>query len=46
MSRTSLYKALSDKGNPEINTLEAILKVFGIRLNFVMVDSQVYKRAA
>jgi probable addiction module antidote protein len=34
MSRTSLYKALSEQGNPEVSTLEAILKVYGIRIGF------------
>ena len=34
MSRTSLYKALSPSGNPEISTLEAILSVYSIRLGF------------
>ena len=34
MSRTSLYKALSENGNPEISTMETILKVFGIRISF------------
>lgn len=34
MSRTTLYKTLSSKGNPEIGTLDAILKVYGIRIGF------------
>ena len=34
MSRTSLYKTLSENGNPEVRTLEAILAVYGIRLGF------------
>lgn len=34
MSRTSLYNALSENGNPEIATLEAVLKVYGIRIGF------------
>lgn len=32
MSRTSLYKTLSPKGNPELATLRNILAVYGIRL--------------
>lgn len=32
MSRTSLYKTLSPKGNPELATLRKILAVYGIRL--------------
>lgn len=32
MSRTSLYKTLSAKGNPELATLRNILAVYGIRL--------------
>lgn len=32
MSRTSLYKTLSPKGNPELVTLRKILAVYGIRL--------------
>lgn len=31
-SRTSLYKTLSDTGNPEFSTLSDILSVYGIRL--------------
>ena len=46
MSRTSLYKALSENGNPEVNTLEAILKVYGIRISFVTAERRPHKRAA
>ena len=46
MSRTSLYKALSENGNPEVNTLEAILKVYGIRISFVTAETRPHKRAA
>jgi probable addiction module antidote protein len=38
MSRTSLYKALSDKGNPELATLRKILAVYGIRLGVFAID--------
>jgi DNA-binding phage protein len=32
MSRQSLYKALSEKGNPGVATLDTILKALGFRL--------------
>lgn len=35
LSRTTLYKTLSEKGNPEVATLEAILGVYGIKIAFV-----------
>jgi len=39
LSRTSLYKTLSDTGNPEFSTLSEILAVYGIRLGvFPMTD--------
>ncbi len=34
LARTTLYKTLSDEGNPEVNTLGVILKVYGIRIGF------------
>jgi len=34
LSRTSLYKTLSEDGNPELITLDIILRAFGIRLGF------------
>lgn len=34
LSRTTLYKTLSERGNPEIGTLEAILDVYGLRIGF------------
>ena len=34
LSRTTLYKTLSDAGNPAVGTLEAILGVYGIRIGF------------
>ena len=34
LSRTTLYKTLSAAGNPEVNTLDAILAVYGIRIGF------------
>lgn len=32
LSRETLYRTLSDKGNPRLDTLAAILSVFGLRL--------------
>jgi probable addiction module antidote protein len=37
LSRTTLYKTLSETGNPSIGTLEAILDVYGIRIGFFPV---------
>ena len=34
LSRESLYKTLSTKGNPTLKTLNIILKVLGYRLSF------------
>ena len=38
MSRTSLYKTLSTKGNPELATLRNILAVYGIRLGCFAIN--------
>ncbi|MCL1912067.1 MAG: putative addiction module antidote protein [Leptospirales bacterium] len=35
ISRTSLYKSLSTKGNPEFNTIHKILNALGVRLSVV-----------
>lgn len=32
LSRETLYRTLSDKGNPRLDTLGAILEAFGLRL--------------
>lgn len=32
LSRETLYRTLSDKGNPRLDTLTAILAAFGLRL--------------
>lgn len=32
LSRETLYRTLSDKGNPRLDTLGAILKAFGLRM--------------
>jgi len=37
LSRTTLYKTLSENGNPEWATLEAILAVYGIRIGFLPI---------
>lgn len=37
LSRTTLYKTLSETGNPAVGTLEAILGVYGIRIGFFPV---------
>ncbi len=34
LGRTTLYKTLSETGNPAVSTLDAILAVYGIRLGF------------
>ena len=34
LSRTALYKTLSPDGNPEVGTLDVILKAYGIRIGF------------
>jgi probable addiction module antidote protein len=33
VTRQSLYRALSPKGNPEFSTVAAVLKAFGLRLS-------------
>ena len=33
LSRETLYRTLSDKGNPRLDTLGAILEAFGLRLS-------------
>ena len=43
LNRANLYRMLSKKGNPELITLELLLKSFGLRLA-VEVDSE--KKAA
>ena len=46
MSRTSLYKALSEDGNPEISTLETVLKIYGIRIGFFSEVKHIHRKAA
>jgi probable addiction module antidote protein len=38
LSRETLYRTLSRKGNPRLNTLAAILAVFGLRLSVQPTD--------
>jgi len=40
LSRESLYRALSPKGNPTLKTLAAILKVMNLRLTVTAATSQ------
>ena len=39
LSRTTLYKTLSENGNPAIETLNAVLAVYEIRLGFFPAKS-------
>ena len=38
LNRQSLYRALSETGNPELATLIALLKVMGLRLSVEVMD--------
>lgn len=40
LNRQSLYKALSEEGNPRLETLEAILSGLGYRLSIEPVESR------
>lgn len=40
MNKTSLYKALSEQGNPTLSTVGTILHGLGYRLALVPLDSQ------
>lgn len=35
IQRETLYRSLSEKGNPTLNTLSAVLKVFGLKIQIV-----------
>ena len=35
MNRSNLYKMLSEHGNPRIQSLETVLKVFGLRIGII-----------
>lgn len=38
LSRESLYRALSTKGNPKLSTLVEVLAALGLRLSVVPID--------
>jgi probable addiction module antidote protein len=44
LGRESLYKSLSDRGNPELRTILAVLKAMGMRLR-VEADGSMGQRA-
>ena len=46
LNRVSLYKMLSKNGNPELNSVIALLDVAGIRLQIVPKSRKSYKNAA
>ena len=46
ISRESLYRSLSPKGNPTLKTLVAVLNTMGLRLSVVPQPKQALKRAA
>lgn len=43
LSRETLYRTLSDKGNPRLDTLTAILSAFGLRLAVAPMQRTVAK---
>ena len=45
LSRETLYRTLSEKGNPRLDTLAAILSAFGLRLS-VLPASRTRRKAA
>jgi probable addiction module antidote protein len=46
ISRESLYRSLSPKGNPTLKTLIAVLNTMGLRLSVVPQQKKTRKRAA
>ena len=46
LSRETLYRTLSDKGNPRLDTLAAILSAFGLRLSVLPAPKARARRAA
>jgi probable addiction module antidote protein len=46
LSRETLYRTLSDKGNPRLATLAAILATFGLRLSVLPTRSLRARRTA
>ena len=45
LSRESLYRTLSSKGNPRLDTLAAILSAFGLRLTVAPAAAPAKRRA-
>jgi probable addiction module antidote protein len=45
LSRETLYRTLSEKGNPRLDTLAAILAAFGLRLSVQPERSRRRRRA-
>ena len=45
LSRETLYRTLSDKGNPRLDTLVAILEAFGLRLSVAPAQAPRSRRA-
>ncbi len=45
LSRETLYRTLSDRGNPRLDTLAAILDAFGLRLAVAPVSAGRRRRA-
>ena len=39
LSRTALYRALSEEGRPELSTIFKVMQALGLRLAPVRVDS-------
>jgi probable addiction module antidote protein len=39
LNRQHLYRTLSGKGNPRLNTLETVLQALGFRLSIVQLDA-------
>ena len=46
LSRTALYRALSDKGRPELATIFKVMQALGLRLAPVLADAAKLKPAA
>ncbi len=46
ISRESLYRSLSPKGNPTLKTLVAVLNTMGLSLSVVPQQKKAHKRAA
>lgn len=46
LSRETLYRTLSEKGNPQLDTLATILAAFGLRLSVQPLESRSRRREA